>query len=191
MRFNKLEWLLVLGLATGAVHANEKKEEGGGGEHGGGGAEATSKEAKEFAEKSARLATLATKIEEAEKRFRELVHEKNETGSIEHKQAAIKEMVTLTKERNANVQEFNKLKTEVTYRYPYQGEKLNRRYDTQSERTVEELEHSGGLDEQLTRTKKLVDKKFAPFLPKEEKLKPKSQVTEAGAEKRERLRLEK
>lgn len=185
MRFNRLEWLLALGLAAGMTHANEKKEEGGAG------AEAPSKEAKEFTEKSARLTTLSSKIEEADKRFRELVHEKNETGSIEHKQAAIKEMVTLTKERNANVQEYNKLRTEITYRYPYQGEKLNRRYDTQSERTVEEMEHAGGLDEQLTRTKKLVDKKYAPFLPKVEKPAAKSHVSGAEPEKRERLRLEK
>jgi hypothetical protein len=84
------------------------------------------------------------------------------------------------------------LKSELDLRYPNRGEHLNKRYETQSKKSVEELESGAGLDELLTRTAKLVKKKFAAFEPPEDKKKAeatatKSETTEDGKPKKLRL----
>jgi hypothetical protein len=149
------------------------------------------KDQKEFYEKSAKLTTLTNRIVEHEKQFQELVRKKNEAKSTEEKQALIKQMVELTNTRNKDVDSYNKVKADLTYRYPNQGEILDRRYHTQSKRSMEELEGVAGLDELLTRTKKVVEKKFAPFMP-EEQAQTKPKVAQPAAEEKpKRLRLEK
>lgn len=191
MRFNNLSLILIglvaLNVITPVTFANEKKAEGGEG----GAAESGGKEQKEFQEKSGKLSSLANKIEEAEKHFQEIVHHKSEAKSVEEKQSLIKELVEIANQRNKDVEVYNKLKTDLLYRYPYQGEALNRRYETQNKRSVEQLE-AGGLDELLTRTKKAVERKFAPLQP--ERVKEAHRAKAPAAETEEapkRLRLEK
>jgi len=52
------------------------------------------------------------------------------------------------------VEEYTKVKSDLALKYPNQGVNLNRRYQTQIKKSVEELEGAAGLDELLTRTKK-------------------------------------
>ncbi|MBX3020317.1 MAG: hypothetical protein KF799_01465 [Bdellovibrionales bacterium] len=189
MPFIKLK-VLLLSIVSSAIvmhtaFASEKKEESAAA------TEEVPKDQKEFTDKTAKLTTLGNRIEEAEKRFQELVREKAAAKSPEAKQVLIKEMVEITNQRNKDADEFNKIKSDLTYRYPYQGEKLNRRYQTQSSRSLEEMEAAGGLDELLTRTKKVVERKFAPFMEEEKKPEPKPKVAKPGEEKPPRLRLEK
>jgi hypothetical protein len=56
---------------------------------------------------------------------------------------------------------------------------------------AEEKQGSAGLEELLTRTRKIIDKKYAPFKAPEEKEREKAKVAEPEPEKPERLRLEK
>ncbi|HMN69340.1 MAG TPA: hypothetical protein PKC28_12435 [Bdellovibrionales bacterium] len=155
-------------------------------------AEGTPKEQKEFTEKIGKLTTLTNRIADAEHRFQELVRKKEATRDIELKQGYIKEMVELTKQRNKDVEAYNKLKSELTYRYPNQGEQLNRRYHTQSKRSLEELEGVAGLDELLTRVKKTIERKFAPFEdPEEAKPKAKAKAPASVDGEIQKLRLEK
>ena len=157
----------------------------------------TSKEQREFYEKSSKLTTLTNRIVESDKRFTELVAKKNHAKTAEAKQLLIKEMVELNGQRNKDVENYNKLKSDLALRYPNQGEHLNRQYKTQSKRSIEDLEEVAGLDELLSRTKKVIEKKFAPFMENEPKssgttkspLQTKSPV--ATSQKPERLRLEK
>jgi hypothetical protein len=164
--------------------ANEKKE-------GEGAAAPIAKEEKEFLEKSSKLNSLTTKIVESEKHFNELVHHKNEAKDSAEKQRIIQEMVEVANQRNKDVEAYNKLKSDIALRYPNQGEKLNRRYQTQSKRSIEELEGVAGLDELLTRTKKVVERKFAPFMEDEPKEEKKAHVVAPEDEKPKRLKLEK
>jgi hypothetical protein len=136
--------------------------------------------------------SLVNKLAEYEKQFNELVHRKNEAKTAPEKQAVIHEMVELADQRNKDVDQYNKLKSELELRYPNQGEHLNRRYQTQTKRTVEEMEGVAGLDELLTRTKKVVEKKFAPFMVDEPKPESKKKAAHAPLEEEpKRLRLEK
>lgn len=179
--------LIALILLAGVVHAEEE----GGGEADGKKAADVPKEQKEFTEKSSKLQSLSSRIEEAEKKFTALVHEKAEAKTPEEKQAIIKEMVELTNQRNKDVENFNRIKADVELRYPNHGEALNRRYQTQSKRSVEELEGAAGLDEKLTHAKKVIDKKYAPFMEDEKAKTPNKPVAAKPEEEKKRLRLEK
>jgi len=165
--------------------AEAKKEEGGTA------GAPLAKDQKEFLEKSAKLTTLTNKISESEKQFNELVRLKSATRETAEKQRIIREMVEVTNQRNKDVDTFNKLKSDLGLRYPNQGEHLNRRYHTQTKRSVEELEGVAGLDELLTRTKKVVEKKFAPFMEDEPGPATKNKIAQPETEPPKRLRLEK
>ena len=170
------------------VHAEEE----GGGEGDAKKGPDVPKEQKEFTEKSSKLQSLSTRIEEAEKRFKELVRVKAESKKVEEKQAIIKEMVEVTEQRNKDVQNFNRIKADLELRYPNRGEALNRRYQTQTKRSVEELEGAAGLDEKLTHVKKVVDKKYAPFMEDTKNQADAKPVVSRPAEpEKQRLKLEK
>lgn len=151
------------------------------------------KEQKEYIEKSSKLNSLASKISEAEKQFAALVHHKSEAKDAVAKQHIIREMIAIADQRNKDVEAYNKLKNDLELRYPNQGEKLNRSYETQTKRSMEELEGGAGLDELLTRTKKVVERKFAPFMEEEPKQQQKASKQHAApaSEEPPRLRLEK
>lgn len=193
MRFHKLNIVMLMFLFAGMqALANEKPAEVEGGE--GKGAEPTvSRDQKEFQEKTSKLNTLLSRIEESEKQFGEVVEHKNEARNPEEKQSLIKRLVDITKERNNAVEEYNKLKTEVDLRYPNRGERSNKRYEVQSKKSVEELEGGEGLDELLTRAAKMVKKKYASFEPPEDKKRVPSSVLSRPQEegKPKKLRLEK
>lgn len=194
MPFTKLKFALcvVTVLLASTATANS-----GGGEaapkEGEGAAAPLPKDQKEFIEKSGKLTSLTNKIADSEKTFQELVHKKEAAKTIEAKQAVIKEMVELTNQRNKDVDSYNRVKSDLSYRYPAQGAQLNRHYQTQNKRSVEELEGVAGLDELLTRTKKVVERKFAPLMP-DDSATPvvrKGRSTAPIAEEPARLRLEK
>ena len=149
------------------------------------------KDQREFGEKTQRLNSLSTRIEEAEKQFQELVGRKAHEKNADEKQRIIKQMNEVTTDRNKAAEEYNRVKSDLNLRYPNQGTHLDRRYQTQSKKSVEELEGAAGLDELLTRTKKMIDKKFAPFAENEaSKSTEKKKPTLREDEKPARLRLE-
>jgi hypothetical protein len=182
MRFRKLEILTAAMVVTAAVlsvHAEENV------------IPALPKDEKQFFEKTQRLNSLTTRIEEAEKQFQELVRRKAAEKDNAEKDRIIKQMNEVTKDRNKSADEYNKVKSDLDLRYPNEGKQLNRRYQTQTKKSVEEMEGVAGLDELLTRTKKVVEKKFAPFAAAEDEKKPKAKIAKPEDEKPQRLRLEK
>lgn len=150
------------------------------------------KEQKEFLEKSSKLTSLGNRLEEHDKQFAEAVRLKAAAKTPEAKQQIIATMNEIIAARNKDVDQFNKLKTELKLRFPKRGEQLDRRYQTQTKRSIEEAEAAAGLDELLTKTKKSIDQKYAPFMTEEEKeqiARPKVKAQEQ--EETKRLRLEK
>jgi hypothetical protein len=183
---------LVVTLIYGSLlWAQEKKEEQPADE-----AQASGimpKDEREYVEKTSKLTTLTNRIADHEKQFQEMVRKKAAGKTAEEKQRWIHALNELVKQRNKDVDQYMKLKSDLLLRYPNQGAHLNRRYETQTKRSLEELEGVVGLDEQLTRTKKIVEKKYAPF----EEHDPAKEVTAdkpkiaSPEEKPARLRLEK
>jgi hypothetical protein len=151
------------------------------------------KDQKEYIDKTGKLSTLTNRIAEHEKQFQEIVHHKAAAKTQADKMHYIGELNRIAKERNKDVEAFNRIKMDVQLRYPNQGVALERRYSIHQKKSVEELEGTAGLDEMLTRIKKVIDQKFAQFLIEEEqrnKAQP-SVVKAAEEEKPARLRLEK
>jgi hypothetical protein len=183
--------LKVLLLWLALVHAPAFAEEEGGKAAG----PVVPKDQREYTEKTARLTSLNTRIEEAEKLFQELVERKAVEKNQEEKERIIKQMVEATKDRNKAAEEYMRVKSDLTLRYPGQGEHLDRSYQTQNKKSVQELEGAAGLDELLTRTKKIIEKKYAAFndpdqAQKKEKDAAKAPVA-APEEEPKKLRLEK
>lgn len=187
MRFTKRNaWPMI--FCAVLAHANE---------HGGGGEApaAVPRDQKEYGEKTIKLTSLASKLEEAEKHFAAVVHEKEEAPTPEAKFPYLKELVEIAKQRNADVAEYNKLKTDLKLRYPNQGEHLNRHFRAREEHSVEELERTVGagpsLDELLIETKRMIDQKYAPFNPEATaRARKPASVGAPAAPKAPRLRLE-
>jgi hypothetical protein len=208
MPFNRLKLAGVIFILS-LLSVTHAAEHGGGGEEGakeGEGesakaADSGTKEQREYLTKSSKLKTLATRIEDTEKEFQDLVHQKSVNRDPEALQEILAQMVDASKRRNKAVDDYNKLKMDLDLRYPNQGQQESRQYQTQNKKTVEELEGVAGLDELLTRTKKIVEKKFAAFdepdplgvkKARKAKAKAKAGPQEPGAEDDEpkRLRLE-
>lgn len=176
--------LLILGVGSSVVSEEKEAVE----------VVPASKEQREYVEKSAKLKVLASRIEETEKEFKELVVQKAQQKDPEAIQQILKQMVDASQRRNKAVEDFNNLKTDLTLRYPSEGEAEGRQYQTQDKKSVEELEGVAGLDELLTRTKKIVENKFASFAEPEVKGKLRNKKPKAPPEDPEetpRLRLEK
>ncbi|MGE4130945.1 MAG: hypothetical protein AB7F86_04870 [Bdellovibrionales bacterium] len=178
--------LTVMGLSVQA------EEHGGGGEGEGNAAgKELTKDQKDYIEKSGRLNSLANRIVEHNKHFNEVVHKKAAAHSAEEKQQYISVLNQISKDRDKDVETFNRLKQELKLRYPDKGEVLERRYHTQTKKSAEEMESVAGLDELLTRTKKILDKKYRTAEPEgdEARVTRPASVDEAD-EKPKRLKLE-
>ena len=168
MRSLSLSLLLVCSLAFAEEKGEAPPAEG---EAAAGGKvmNALPKDQKEFIEKSGKLNTLTNRIVEHEKHFWEIVRKKSESKDQSEKARLIAALNDVAKDRNKDVEQYNRIKMDLKLRYPNAGVAMDRHYATQQKKSVEELEGVAGLDELLTRTKKVIDRKFKPFLEEEEK----------------------
>ncbi len=181
MRFTSLS-LIVFLLVTSATIAAEDK---------GDASAPMPKDQKEFIEKSSRLTSLTNRIAEHDKNFLAAVRAKAATKDPAEKRRLIQVMLEIKAQRDKDVEAFNRIKTELKLRYPNQGEHLERRYQTQTKKSLEEMEGAAGLDELLTRIKKVIDRKYAPFIePKEDEKSPAPKTVKTQEQKPERIRIE-
>ncbi|MGE0763590.1 MAG: hypothetical protein AB7N80_09965 [Bdellovibrionales bacterium] len=186
---NILTFVVALLLATVAYASEEAKEEPKEGAPGG----PASKESIEYAKKEARLNTLRGRIDEANKRFAELIEQKNASKDPQVKQRLAEEMIAVAKERNGWVGELTSLRQEVMYQYPNKGQAIDKKFMPGVRKGNPEAEHDSGLDVKLSETKKNVDKKYGPLIPKEdqEAEAASAKPAKAAADQPKKLRLEK
>lgn len=123
----------------------------------------SSKEDREFREKSAKLAGLEVKILEMDKGIAELIEKKRRSKDPETRMI-MNELVTLTEQRNKSVKEHRQLKDYLLYRFPNLGETVANRYGVHEEMSVEQHERSSGLDLMLTELKQVIEQKYHPIL---------------------------
>lgn len=195
MPFIKLSLFIFLLIFTCHLHAS-----GGGGGEGEGKAEkegpaegagdGDSKDYKEYQDKLSKMNLHKSRIEEADRVFKELVEKKNAAKTTQEKQVIVNQMVEVTKNRDKDVDLYNSFRIEVSTRYPGEGKKFDRRYKIETKRSVEEMEGVSGLEEKLNRVHQRIETKFAPFKTEEEKAQPAPQV-KTHEEKPKRLRIEK
>lgn len=188
-------FVVTLFLLGTAIHVFPARAEEGGG-HGGGGAAAENEgdgegESKkpsgnadrEWAKRKSKLNIHEAKIKELTKTIQELVHMKN-SGHAAHDEKGnpidvLGAIASTHKELRELVEEYNRDREELKFRFPEEGALIERRYVPLRAQTVEQIEKLSGLDGELTRTKKKVDKKYATFMVDEVKPPPKPNLPES------------
>ena len=189
MQSQKLKFLLlVIVWFCSMAQANEGAKEA----EGQSAAPAVNKESIEYSKKEARLNTLRGRIEEGNKKFEELVKAKNHSQNPQAKQQLAEEMITVEKELRQNKAEFTALKQEVEYQHPNKGKDIDKKLIPTERKSVQEVEQTTGLDAKLSETKKRVDKKYKPLIPKEDlEAEAAAKPAVAAPEAPKKIRLEK
>ena len=192
-RISLVVWAIGAFCGYGITPARAGEEEGGAKAEG----PAEPKEQREYTEKRNRVTALAGKIEESEKAYQALVEEEGATIDTGTKRGIIREMIKISDQKAKDLEQYRALKSELTLRYPGEGEPPRPRGEAaegeKKKTSVESIasEAAQSLDEVLTQTKKLIDQKFAPFAPPEAIHQKRAPASADTASERPRLRLEK
>jgi hypothetical protein len=181
----KRSLLIFLFVALRALAAEE------GGEGGEKGKEVKKDEksaAKEYVDKTTKMNALQVKMLDSDRDFAKLVEEKEHEHDQIRVQGILRQMVEVSSRRNKDGDEFNHLKQELLYQYPGKSAELNRMYETQTQKSLDDMQSAADLDDLLTRVKKVIERKFAPLMPPDEK---KVIKAEPPPEEPKKLKLEK
>lgn len=120
-------------------------------------------QANEYSKKVSKLNSVKSRIEIAEEQIQQLIKAKSQSDSEEKKREIIRQMVTAHNDMKKDIEEYNRLRAEVKYRFPNKGEDIERRYVAIGQRSLEELERGSGLDQVLDKTKAKIEKKYRSF----------------------------
>jgi hypothetical protein len=118
----------------------------------------------EYAKKTAELRNLETKMKDAETQIQNYIQAKKASTEPAQQNAAIEGMTKEHHELEKYTKDYNKLRTELKYKFPNHGDEIEGRYRKRQVRSIDDLERGSALDAQLTRTKAVVDKKFEPII---------------------------
>lgn len=122
---------------------------------------------REWAKRSSKINVYETQIKEATRRLQDLIRAKNEKRhAVDEKGNPVdllQEITATHKELLAAVKNYNTEKAELHYRFPERGALIERRYVPFREQSVEQIEKEMGLDGELTKIKKKIDKKYSTF----------------------------
>jgi hypothetical protein len=127
------------------------------------GAEGSSGSVNEYGKKTAELRNLETKMKDAETQIHTFIQSKNATSDPALQKAAIDGMTTAHHDLEKYTKDYNKLRTELKYKFPSHGEEIDVRYRKKQLRSIDDIERGSALDAQLTKTKEVVDKKYEPI----------------------------
>lgn len=117
----------------------------------------------DYLQKNNQMISLRNKIETAERDFSHVVRQKDAAATKEEKQALMKQMEALHKERAKMVTEYNTVRDELLYKYPQQGALVERKFAPAEERSMEALEKQSMLGAKLTAAKRSADRKYHRF----------------------------
>ena len=167
MRFIKCSLAVSIILGCTFVRAEEHEE---------GGEEKAGVEVKgadrEWAQRKTKLNIYEAKIKDYTKEIQRFIYFKNtNTAAIDEKGKPINVLQAIA-ETHRKLKEategYNKEKEELKYRFPEEGMVIERRYVPMRFQSVEQIEKEMGLDGELTRTKKKIDKKYLTFMGDED-----------------------
>ena len=136
--------------------AEEKKAEGGEAKP-----EAKSEKKDESAEVQAKVSALQAKIKASEETIDKLIEEKQKTTDQKQISEIIKNMVSEHKTMEKNVEEYEKARSYLQYRFPEKGLKGDRVYERIELKSLEEMENEMTLDAHVKKTLHKVRKQYA------------------------------
>lgn len=149
--------------------------------------------APEYNKKLSELTSLENKVKESRAVIQDLIQHKNATSNREKKHEIVEQMIERHRQLIDEIKRYNEARHQLKYRFPEKDDSTERRYLPLKEQSLEQMEQEMGLDADLTRVKKMVDKKYAPLNQPEAgepvtTIRPKK--TEPEEEKNKKLRLE-
>lgn len=108
----------------------------------------------------ARVQALEAKVHSAETEITKLIAEKNKTTDSEKVTEVIRQMITLHRELENYVKEYDQQRTLLKYRYPDKGVSGKREYERINLRSIEEMENHLNINTALNKTLKKVRIQF-------------------------------
>lgn len=143
----------------------EGEGEAEGGHEGGGSGKGADRE---WAKRTSKLNIQETKIKDLTHLLQKLIQEKNQkhevAGEKGHTPQTLEQISTSYKQLTDIIKTYNADRAELKYRFPEEGALIERRYVPLREQSLEQIEKEIGLNGELTRTKKKIDKKYATFI---------------------------
>jgi hypothetical protein len=123
---------------------------------------------REWAQRTSKLNVQEAKQKDLTKQLQKFIIMKNENRApLDEKGKPIDLLASIAethKKLKGVVEEYNADKNELRYRYPEQGTWIERKYLPMRDKSIDEIEHEMGLDGELTKTKRKIDQKYAPFV---------------------------
>ena len=125
-------------------------------EGGGGGADNGAD--REWARRITSLNKLEARIKDDAGKLQTAIKEKNSSGG------GVKPIVQSYDDLVKSMKEYNRQKETLKYKYPEEGEMIERRYLPMRAKPLNDYENTSGFNAELTQLKKKIDKTYAPFI---------------------------
>lgn len=147
----------------------------------------------DYVKKSSKYNVLEKKIIETKKLIKERIKQKNSTKDTKVQGEIFATIVSLHKELDKTIREYNDLGRDLKYKYPEKGDKAERKYLPIRPQSVEEIEQETGIDGVLSRVKEKVEQKYMVFTRGQEEEDREKEVKTLKPNKEEvkKIRLEK
>lgn len=154
---------LVLKIVLPLMLSSMALASGGGGGHGGGEGGEAKPEKKEvksaedsFAVVQSRVQGLEAKVHSGQEEIQKLITEKQHTKDPERVNEIIRQMMTIHKELEKNLKEYDQQRSLLKYRYPEKSASEKREYERIELKSIEDMESQMSLGSSVNRTMKKV-----------------------------------
>lgn len=117
----------------------------------------------------ARVQGLEAKVRSAEEEIKKLIEAKHHTKDTEKANEIIKQMISLHREMEHNVKEYDQQRALLKYRYPEKGRSDKRAYERIDVRSIEEMEGQMTLSSAVEKTLNKVRTQYKSAESKEKK----------------------
>jgi len=117
----------------------------------------------EYMKKSNELRSLETKLKDAEARVKANLAAKAKATTPAAQHEAMDGMIKAHNELKKLTTDYNKVRAELKYKFPGKGDEIEGHYKPHEMKSIEEIDRSISLDAQLTKTKRVMEKKLAPI----------------------------
>ncbi len=125
----------------------------------GGGSGASQGADREWARRITSLNKLEARIKDDADNLQAAIKQKNSPGP-----GGLKPIVHSYHDLVKSMKEYNRQKEILKYKYPEEGEMIERRYLPMRARPLSEYESDSGFNAELTKLKRKIDKTYAPFV---------------------------
>ena len=107
------------------------------------------------------------KVKNYTKELKTLIVDKKITTDTEEKKIIINQIIKVHALLKKEEVSYNNMRRKIRYRFPDKGTILDRKYLPMKIQSIEKMEDESGVDNQLTKLRRKIGKKYKPYLKKE------------------------